>query len=160
LGEVADESHAEGGIEIDFTVVQENAATPLAEIRASVLDILTTVLDIETSRLIVDIAANGVHDLVRARIQPTDGLDSRAAFEAAQLFVQQWSDPTSPLNKAVNNTSLFSIDPRGKQPLISFMVETAETVSSHANRGVLAASALAGIVATMFLATYVRSTYM
>ena len=148
-------------IGIDFTILQGNAGTPLAEIQASILHILTTVLEIETSRLIVDIAkTNGVRDLVSARIRPTNSLASRAAFEAAQMLVQQWTDPTSPLNKAVNNTELFSIDPRGKQPLISFMIET-ETVSSHANRmkmgGVFAASILVGIVATIFLALVTAS---
>ena len=142
-------------IEIVFPIVVQGYGKPLAEIQASVLNILTTVLDIEPSRLLVDLSGSGVHDLVRVRIQPTNSLLENAAFEAAQLFVTQWSDPTSPLIKAVNNTTLFSLDTAGGHPLISFM---AETDSSHVRRvkksGVVAASIILGLVATLFLVVY------
>jgi len=70
-------------IELVFPIVRENAASSLAEVRDSVVDILTKVLQIESSRMMVDLSGSGVHDLVRARIQPTNSL----ASQAARLFV-------------------------------------------------------------------------
>jgi hypothetical protein len=140
-------------VEIAFPIVRQSSGTPLAEMQASVLEILSSVLEIEPSRLFVDIVGN----CATARIQPTSSLASHAAFEAAQLLVNQWTDPTSPLNKAVNTSALFSIDPRGKTPMISFIVEA---VSHHARRlkmeGILVASIFFGVVAIMFLAVWVK----
>jgi len=145
-------------VELVFPIQQQNAATPLGQIRESILDVLASVLKVEPKRLIVDVIKNqGVQDIVRAHIQPTNSLASHAAFEAAKLFVNEWTDPKSPLNKAVQNSTLFTIDQTGKQPAISFVEDDNPMTSRYSRRRLKplhVASITIGIIATIGLSIY------
>jgi hypothetical protein len=77
------------------------------------------------------------------------------------LFVNEWTDPTSPLNKAVKLTNLFSTDQNGEQPVLSFFTGDDPTEESfythrrlHRLRPFDIASIVIGIIAVIGLVVY------
>jgi hypothetical protein len=147
-------------VELTFPILlTEHAGTSRTIVLDVLQEILTSVLDINASRLGIDVTGWGVHNIVRVMIRPTTSVVQAAAYEAAQLFVQQWTDPTSALNEVAKKAAGFCLDTAGGDPTISLVVERMERVKDvHvgiAQIGVIAAGIIVGMLALVAFVLYV-----
>ncbi len=116
---------ASPGVLLDFNILQTDPGVALEVLRDVVRTFLAATLGVDIARLLVEMTpllgrqvreVTQIH--VQARIVGSDATTDKASYDAAQGFVRQWGDPTSPLY-ADPDANFFQLD-AATQPIVTF----------------------------------------